>query len=68
MLLFDQKTRIGFNVLGLIGFSFSFYLRFGHAQISVPKIGIPMTKIVCINPWGSTLQHCKNKLRSNNGF
>ena len=26
-------------------------IKFGHAQISVPKIGIPMLKTVCINPY-----------------
>ena len=26
-------------------------INFGHAQISVPKIGIPMSKTACINPW-----------------
>ena len=26
-------------------------IKFGHAQISVPKIGIPITKTACINPW-----------------
>ena len=25
-------------------------MKFGHAQISVPKIGIPMSKTACINP------------------
>ena len=25
-------------------------IKFGHAQISVPKIGIPMLKTACINP------------------
>ena len=25
-------------------------IRFGHAQISVPEIGIPMSKTACINP------------------
>ena len=25
--------------------------KFGHAQISVPKIGIPMSTTACINPW-----------------
>ena len=25
--------------------------KFGHAQISVPKIGKPMSKTACINPW-----------------
>ena len=25
-------------------------LNFGHAQICVPKIGIPMSKTACINP------------------
>ena len=29
-------------------------MRFGHAQISVPKIGIPMLKLGCINPWPQT--------------
>ena len=42
---FDLKSRIAFNG------SFSFVQdKFGHAQISVPKIGIPMSKTVCINP------------------
>ena len=31
-------------------------MKIGHAQISVPKIGIPMLKLRCINPW---LQSCK---------
>ena len=26
-------------------------IKFRHAQISVPKIGMPMSKIACINPW-----------------
>ena len=26
-------------------------MKFGHAQISVPKIGIQMLKLRCINPW-----------------
>ena len=26
-------------------------IKFGHAQISVPKIGIPMSKTASINPW-----------------
>ena len=26
-------------------------IKFGHAQISVPKIGIPITKTAYINPW-----------------
>ena len=25
-------------------------IRFGHAQISVPKISIPVSKTACINP------------------
>ena len=25
-------------------------IKFGHAQISVPKIGTPMSKTACINP------------------
>ena len=26
-------------------------IKFRHAQISVPKIGIPMSETACINPW-----------------
>ena len=26
----------------------------GHTQISGPKIGIPMSKTACINPWNIT--------------
>ena len=26
-------------------------IKFGQAQISVPKIGIPKSKAACINPW-----------------
>ena len=26
-------------------------IKFGHAQISVPKIGLLMSKTACINPW-----------------
>ena len=26
-------------------------IEFGPAQISVPKIGIPISKTACINPW-----------------
>ena len=26
-------------------------IRFGHAQISMSKIGIPISKTACINPW-----------------
>ena len=35
-------------------------IKFGHAQISVPKIGIPMSKTACINPWeqGDSDVHC----------
>ena len=43
MLLFDQKTGIGFN-----GTFSLLKINFGHARISVPKIGIQMSKIVCI--------------------
>ena len=27
-----------------------FEIKFGHAQISVPKIGLPMSKTACVNP------------------
>ena len=26
-------------------------INFGHTQMSVPKIGIQMSKTACINPW-----------------
>ena len=26
-------------------------IKFGHTQISVPKIGILMSETACINPW-----------------
>ena len=29
---------------------FLIMIKFGHAKISVPKIGIPMSKTACINP------------------
>ena len=28
-------------------------IKFGHAQISVLKFGIPISKTACINPWES---------------
>ena len=39
---YDQKTRIAF--------AGSYKIEFGHTQISVPKIGTPMSVTVCINP------------------
>ena len=38
-----KKTRIAF--------SGSYKIEFWQTQISVPKIGTPMSKTVCINPW-----------------
>ena len=32
-----------------------FRVKFGHAHISVPKIGVPMSKTACINPCVSWL-------------
>ena len=32
-------------------------IKFWHTQISVPKIGVPMSKAVCINPWFSSSQY-----------
>ena len=32
-------------------------IKFGHAQISVPKIGVPISKIACINPTGHKEKH-----------
>ena len=37
--------------LRLIVVSVLLKIKFGHAQISVSKIGIPMSKTTCINPW-----------------
>ena len=34
-------------------------IKFGHAQISVTKIGIPMSETVCINPWMSDVVPCQ---------
>ena len=36
-------------------------IKFRHAQISVPKIGIPMSKTACINPWMITAIEAKVK-------
>ena len=35
-------------------------IKFRHAQISVPKIGIPMSKSACINPWLLYLKQKQN--------
>ena len=36
----------------LISFKFTvFKFKFWHTQVSVLKIGIPMSKTACINPW-----------------
>ena len=40
--------------------------KYVHAQISVPKIGIPMSKRVCINPWKQ--RHTQNKYRKKDFF
>ena len=34
-------------------------IKFGHAQITVTKIGIPMSETVCINPWMSDVVSCQ---------
>ena len=34
-------------------------IKFGHAQISVTKIGIPMSETVCINPWMRDVVSCQ---------
>ena len=44
---YDQKTGIAFTGSYII----SFKVEFGHVQISVPKIGKPMPKTACSNPW-----------------
>ena len=35
-------------------------IKFRHAQISVPKTGIPMSKSACINPWLLYLKQKQN--------
>ena len=42
----------------------SLKIKFGHTQISVPKIGKPMLKTACINPWESGLWAKVLKLES----
>ena len=37
--------------MGLMVVSVLLKVKFWHGQISVPKIGIPMSKTACINPW-----------------
>ena len=37
--------------LGLMVVSVLLKIKFRHAQISMPNIGIPMSKTVCINLW-----------------
>ena len=39
-----------------------FKIEFGHAQISVPKIGKPIPKIACINPWLLSTLNASGKL------
>ena len=43
---FDQKAGIFFYWLLL----FLIRIKFGHTQVSVPKICMPMSKTACINP------------------
>ena len=47
--LFDKKLELRCVV------SFLLEIKFGYAQISVPKIGMPMSKTTCINLWGVML-------------
>ena len=37
--------------LSLLVVSILLMIEFGHTQIIVPKISIPMSKTICINPW-----------------
>ena len=46
----DQKTGNVFTVVSVL-----LKIRFGQAQIIVPKIGIPMSKTACINPCHSKI-------------
>ena len=47
--LFDKKLELRCVV------SFLLEIKFGYAQISVPKIGMPMSKTTCINLRGVML-------------
>ena len=46
MLLFDQKMKLRLMIVSVL-----LKIKFRHTQIIVPKIGIPMLKTACINPW-----------------
>ena len=55
---FDQKTGIMFDLdlikkleLYVTVVSILLNIRLRHTQISVPKIGILMSKTACISPW-----------------
>ena len=50
----DQKTKLE---LGLMAASVLLKIKFGHAEISVPKIGILMSKTACIILWWLSLLH-----------
>ena len=46
MLLFDQKMKLRLVIVSVL-----LKIKFRHTQIIVPKIGVPMLKTACINPW-----------------
>ena len=54
---FDQKP----GTVPICSFTFT-KIRFGHAQISVPKIGIQMSKTACINPTKLSLTYLDQPL------
>ena len=43
-------------------------IKFGHTQISVPKIGIPMSKTACINPCYIYLENVAHCAKLNSPF
>ena len=46
LLIWSKKLELRLMVVSVL-----LKIKFGHAQISVPKIGIPMSETTCINPW-----------------
>ena len=45
LLIWSKKMELCLTVVSVL-----LKIRFDHAQISVPKIGIPISKTACINP------------------
>ena len=55
LLIWSRNSKYVYSLL-----LFLIRSKYVHAQISVPKIGIPMSKRVCINPWKQRHTHKTN--------